>query len=134
MAAGKAYRFKCRNIKCQSEFHRYYTDKFFEEMQYGTESGWSCFNCGYPRMAVTRSLKSVKDNFQPGWQPNIRKNCWTYGQYKEELKQRGLIEIGNEDLPEYEGKPQFWSDETIKALYDQGIKLDEELIKEARKA
>lgn len=91
-----AYKMKCRNDKCGGEFHRYFNQDEFEKTQYS--SGWSCFNCGFPRMIVGGSKRLVKDGFQPGWQSSIRKHCDTYSEYKLHLKNLGLIEIGNEDF------------------------------------
>lgn len=122
----KSYRFKCRNDKCGHEFHRYFPLEEFEKTQYTT--GFGCFDCGYPKMAVIKSSKRVKDGFQPGWQPNIRKHCETYSEYKAHLKQMGLIEFGYEEIEKYhcqnlaKQKP-VWDDETLKIVYDKGIKV-----------
>lgn len=117
----KSYRFKCRNTKCNSEFHRYYPKHEFEHHQYNTESGWACFNCGFPRMAVMMSNRDVKNSFQAGWQKSIGAYCRTYQEYKEELKKRGLVEIGYEDLPPKEDESTYkWSDKQIRKLVQNG--------------
>lgn len=125
-----SYRFHCRNQKCGASFHRYYPVEEFEKQQYG--SGWACFRCGFPRMAVMKSNKAVKDTFQAGYQRNIGKYCRTYQEYKTELKKMGLIEIGYEDIdvdPASEDFTDYWDDEMLKEIYQDGISLDGELIK-----
>ena len=125
-----SYRFHCKNARCGSEFLRYYPVEEFEAQQYG--SGWACFNCGFPRMAVIKSNKAAKDSFAPGFQRNIRKHCSTYSQYKQELKNMGLIEIGYEELPpedEDTGFQDYWTEDILRDIYDDGISLDGELVK-----
>lgn len=113
----KSYRLKCRNEKCGREFHRYWSKEEFDKLQYGAQPGIGCFECGYPKMAVTRSNKSVDDKFRPGWQPNIRKHCATYAEYKAWIKKMGLIEVGNEQIPEdkYEAT-QYFDENAIKSI------------------
>lgn len=92
----------------------------FDQTQYSIH-GHQCFSCGYPKMAVIRSNVMVKDSFVPGFQRNIRKHCATYAEYKQHLKNMGLIEIGYEDLPETEDKTKYWTPELLKKLYDMGL-------------
>lgn len=113
------YRFKCR--KCSQEFLRRFSTSEFEKTQY-SGIGHQCYSCGYPRMAVIKSNKNIKDNFQAGWQPNIRKHCSTYGEYKAHLKEMGLIEIGYDELPvDGEVKTKYWTPDLLKKLHDMGI-------------
>ena len=134
MAKGQAYRFHCINHKCGAEFHRWILNSDFEVIQYSPSgNGFTCWTCGFPKMAVIKSNKVVKDSFKPGWQPNIRKYCSTYGQYKAELKELGLIEIGHEELKEHNGKVEYWTDEMLKKLYDKGIEINPELAKDLNK-
>lgn len=112
-----SFRFKCKNIKCGGEFHRFYTEEEYDKLQDEGEVGISCFKCGTPRMIVMRSKKTVKDGFQPGFQRNIRKHCATYGEYKAWLKKLGLVEVGYEDLPpDVEGKTEYWTDDLIRRI------------------
>lgn len=130
MASTKNYRFHCKNQKCGASFHRHFSVEEFETQQYG--SGWACFKCGYPRMAVMKSNKSVKDSFIAGYQRNIGKYCSTYTQYKTELRKMGLIEIGYDEIktqPEDENFKDYWDDEMLKEIYEDGISLDGELIR-----
>lgn len=118
------FRLKCRNTKCGYEGLRRYSKIEFDELQYSGSGGISCFQCGFPKMAVMRSMQTVKDGFIPGFQRNIRKVCHTYSQYKEELKKMGLIELGYEDLPESEdGKTNYWTDDVLKNVVDSGVYL-----------
>lgn len=120
-----AYRMKCR--KCEREYHRHYSVEEFEKNQYGTANGWGCFDCGYPKMIVMKSNKRVKDGFQPGFQKSIREYCSTYGEYKQKLKERGLIELGYEELPEREEKREsYWTPDVLKRLYNEfGVKFSD---------
>lgn len=123
----KSYRFKCRNVKCGAEFHRYYSTSEFERNQYHTQHGWSCFNCGYPKMAVMKSNKAAKDKFIPGFQRNIMEYCATYKEYQQKLKEKGLIEYGYEDIQPPEDTNGFvtdyWTDDILKEIYDMGVHL-----------
>lgn len=101
------------------------SDREFNQGQ-SSENGHGCWKCGYPKMAVIRSNRTVKDNFQPGWQPNLAKHIGTYSEYKAELKKRGLIEFGYEDIEErhqdhYE--QNYFDDAMLKKIYDNGLKL-----------
>jgi len=122
----QSYRLKCRNKKCGGEFLRPFSSEEFDKLQYGPVPGIACYNCGFPKMITMKSGKLAKDGFQPGYQPNIRKHCATYGQYKAELKRMGLIEIGYDELPENEEAPtQYFTDEVLRKIYTkQGISLD----------
>jgi len=126
-----AYRFKCRNTRCNSEFHKYFPVEEFEEQQY--KSGWACFDCGFARMGVIKSNKAVKDGFKPGYQRNIKKVCDTYGAYKQALKDMGLVEIGYDEInvePESEDFSGYWTDDVLRELYtEDGVSLDGQLVK-----
>ena len=121
-----AFRLKCQ--KCGKEFHRFWKIEEFDRLQYKESGqGIGCFDCGAPRMAVIRSNQTVKDGFQPGFQRSIRKHCNTYAEYKAWLKRLGLIEVGYEDIPEREpGKTQYWTEDTLKMVYNQyGVKFSD---------
>jgi ssDNA-binding Zn-finger/Zn-ribbon topoisomerase 1 len=122
----------CRNPKCGGSFHRHIPIEEFEKTQY-SNTGWSCFKCGYLKMAIMKSNKSAKDGFVAGFQKNIGKVCNTYTQYKKELKDMGLIELGYEELktePEDENFKDYWDDEVLKEIYDEdNINFDGELIR-----
>jgi len=120
----KSYRFHCRNPKCRGEFHRYFNTEEFEKQQYSS-SGWCCFNCGYPKMAVIKSNKSVNDGFAPGYQRSIGKYCATKAEYNAHLKNMGLIELGYEDLPKNEHKTTYWTDDILKKVYDYGVQISD---------
>lgn len=109
----KSYRLKCRNEACGHEFHRYWTPEEFDKLQYGAQPGIGCFSCGYPKMIVIKSNRNVNDKFKPGWQPNIRKHCATYSEYKAWLDKMGLIEVGNDDIPENKYQAQQYFDEKM---------------------
>jgi len=76
----------------------------------------------------------VKDGFQPGFQRNIMKYCSTYTEYKQHLKEMGLIEIGYEELPEKkEGQP-FFNENIRKLLAEKyGIELQDHEVRDLNK-
>ena len=79
-----------------------------------------------------KSHRNVKDTFVEGYQRNIGKYCATYGAYKKELREMGLIEIGYEEMkaqPEDENFKDYWDDEMLKEIYEDGVSFDGELIK-----
>lgn len=122
----KSYKLTCQNKKCGAMFHRYWNKEEFEKLQYGgAVKGIACFNCGYPKMIVIKSNKVAKDNFEPGYQRNIGKYCATKAEYKAHLKRMGLVEIGNESLPEPSYKEEnIWTDEFLRKLNNQyGVRL-----------
>jgi len=126
-----AYRMKCRHPKCGKDHHRFYKVEEYDLLAYGgREPGIACYDCGYPRMVVIKSKKSVDDTFKPGFQRNIRKHCDTYAQYKKHLKDMGLVEMGYEDFPQQkEGQP-FWSDAKLERICkEHGVKLSGNEIK-----
>ena len=127
-----SYRFHCRKPECGAEFHRHFSKDEFEKTQY-SPNGWTCFKCGFARMAVMKSNAVVKDGFQAGYQRNIGKWCDSYSEYKRTIKAMGLIELGYEDLPEEKEDESFrdyWTADILKEVYDeQGINLDGELVK-----
>ena len=115
------YRFKCRHGSCTFETSKFLNKDEFDSRQYNNDrTGFQCETCGYPRMAVMKSNKSVDDTFKAGFQRNIRKYCETETEYKAHLKQMGLIEIGYEKLPynESAGSIDYWSEDNLKYLYD----------------
>jgi hypothetical protein len=118
------YRFKCRNQRCAAEFLRAYRVDEFEKNQYSTSSGWACFQCGFPKMAVIKSNRMAKHSFVPGFQRNIGKFCKTFSEYKQKIKEMGLVEICFEDIPEDDGpKVNYWSEEMIKKVVANGVEL-----------
>ena len=120
-----AFRLKCRNPKCGNEYHRYMRIEEFDQLQY-SRSGFPCESCSFPKMAVIKSNRLVKDGFKPGFQRNIRKHCNTYAEYKQHIKDMGLIELGNEEikLDDNDNPPaNYWDDELLKSAHDNGFKL-----------
>jgi len=100
----------------------------FDKTQYGNDNkGHQCEKCGHPKMAVIKSNRMAGDTFKAGFQRNIMEYCETVGEYRRKLKERGLIEIGYEDLPFNEdGAPvEYWSDEMLKYAYDLGLSTNE---------
>lgn len=123
MANAQNFRLKCRNPKCGHEFLRRWSIEEFDKLQYGgATKGIPCFDCGFSKMLVMRSKRQIHDGFQPGFQRNIRKYCSTYAEYKQHLKDMGLVELGYEDLPEQkEERINYWDDAMLKKINDMGI-------------
>lgn len=69
--------------------------------------------------------KHKKDGFVPGWQENIRMHITCPYQYRRALKDLGLIEIGNDYIPQDNTKTSnpFENEELIKAAIKSGIYL-----------
>jgi DNA-directed RNA polymerase subunit RPC12/RpoP len=111
------FRFRCQ--KCRHEFLRRMNVEDFDKQQYTT--GFSCFDCGFPKMIVGRTMAKVQDGFKAGWQSNIRAYCDTYSQYKAILKERGLEEIGNEEFKKTEYKTQYFDKDMMEKLVKQGV-------------
>lgn len=69
------------------------------------------------------SHKAKTDGFQPGWHPALGMEIRTNGQYQEELKKRGMREVGN-DKQEYKKKEtKMFTDEVIKEAVDAGAEI-----------
>lgn len=66
-----------------------------------------------------------KDGFVPGWQENIRMYITCPHQYRRALKDLGLVEIGNDYIPQDETRVSnpFNNDALIKQAIDSGIYL-----------
>ena len=100
----------------------------FDSRQYGNDGkGHQCEKCGFPRMALIKSNKRADDTFKAGFQRNIMEYCHTVEEYRRKLKERGLIEIGYEDLPFNEdGAPvEYWSEDMLKYAYQMGLSENE---------
>lgn len=126
MAKLNTYHLKCR--KCPATFTRTWTNEEFDKRAFedSHQPGIKCFRCGFPGMAVEVSNRSIRDTFQPGFNRTLNMHFRTYKQYQDELKRRGMIEMGNEDFPEEpEYTPNHWSDKLIKKCVKNGLKLSD---------
>jgi hypothetical protein len=122
MAQAQNFRFKCRKPGCGYEHLKRYNVDEFEKLQY--PNGIPCEKCGFPKTVVMRSKQTAKDGFKPGFQASINKYCYSYKEYQQELKKRGLIEMGYEDIPDYQdGVTNYWTDDVIKNMWDNGVHL-----------
>jgi hypothetical protein len=70
-------------------------------------------------------VKHKKDGFVPGWQENIRMYITCPHQYRKALKELGLVEIGNDYIPQDTTKVSnpFENEELIKAAVQSGLYL-----------
>lgn len=69
------------------------------------------------------SHKAKTDGFQPGWHPALGMEIRTNGQYQEELKKRGMREIGNEKQVEQKTSTKVFTEEIIKEVIDNGAEI-----------
>lgn len=69
--------------------------------------------------------KRKKDGFTPGWQENIRMHITCPHQYRRALKELGLVEIGNDYIPQETTKTSnpFANENLIKEAVKSGIYL-----------
>jgi hypothetical protein len=69
--------------------------------------------------------KRVRDGFEPGWQENIQSYCGDRKQYDQALKERGLVEIGKDYVPQDNTKLGGFcqSEEFIQEVQAQGVEL-----------
>jgi len=72
-------------------------------------------------------LTRIRDGFVAGWQENIQAYAGSRSAYDRMLKERGLIEVGNEKLPDEKEANfnPFASDEVIRHAISCGIDLSD---------
>lgn len=81
-----------------------------------------------------KNNKRIKDGFNPGWQVQLGMYVGDYGTYKRILKERGLVELGNEkpklthdqemEIVEANKRKEIFSDESLKELANDTGGLD----------
>lgn len=80
-----------------------------------------------------KNNKRIRDGWQKGWQPQLGMYVDDYGKYKQIIKDRGLIEMGNEkpmDMDKYETRKeaelrlQVLSNESLKEMQEMTGGLD----------
>jgi hypothetical protein len=74
-----------------------------------------------------KNKRMKKDGFEPGWQANINAYAGGRQEYNKLLKERGLVEIGYDYVPqESEGNYDYCrSDEFINNCIDNGVSLSD---------
>lgn len=72
-----------------------------------------------------KSKKMVHDGFTPGFQENIGTYCGDRKQYDNALKERGLIEVGKDHVPQDSTTigGYFKNDEVIQEIINDGVEL-----------
>lgn len=64
------------------------------------------------------------DGFKPGWHPGLNMEIRTNGQYQQVLKEKGMVEIGNEkQKPREMKKKSAFTEEIIKDAIDKGASI-----------
>jgi hypothetical protein len=64
------------------------------------------------------------DSWKPGFHPGLGKVVTSYRDYQRELKEKNLIEVGNESMtPEVNKKIKTISEETIKEAVEMGAEI-----------
>lgn len=67
---------------------------------------------------------SKGDGFKPGWHPGLNMEIRTNGQYQQVLKEKGMVEIGNEKQKTRETKKKSaFTEEIIKDAIDKGANI-----------
>ncbi len=123
-----SYRMKCRVCRNEPPL-KYMTVTEFERTEFAPENkGFMCPNgkCGMPRMMVCKSKMSADDGFKPGYQRSIRKSFNTQKEYEAELKKRGLVIFGYDDIEfdQSDGKANVWTDKVLADLErTHGVKV-----------
>lgn len=69
------------------------------------------------------SHKAKTDGFQPGWHPALGMEIRTNGQYQEELKKRGMREVGNEKQDYKKKETKIFTEDIIKEAVDAGAEI-----------
>lgn len=73
----------------------------------------------------SKAVRRKKDGFEPGWQENIQAYAGGPREYAAMLKERGLVEIGYDYIPQESiGDANFCqTDEFVESCVEQGIEL-----------
>jgi hypothetical protein len=71
------------------------------------------------------SHKKKTDGFQPGWHPGLGMEIRTNNQYQEELKKRGMVEIGNEKQKVRTEKKGAFDEETMREIKSMGAEISD---------
>lgn len=73
----------------------------------------------------SKNVRRKKDGFTPGWQENIQAYAGGPREYAQLLKEKGLVEIGYDYVPqESKGNYNFCqTEEFVEACIEQGIDL-----------
>lgn len=90
---------------------------------------------GYKSILSISKSDGVKKNytsFEPGYNIALGKYIKTRDEYKKELKDRGLIEIGNENLPRCQQPKSapYLTDDVAKEIVAMGGEIDESTVRE----
>jgi hypothetical protein len=72
------------------------------------------------------SHKTKTDGFQPGWHPALQMEIRTNEQYQRVLKEKGMVEIGNERQKDpVKKKTAAFTDDVIKKAKEMGATLSD---------
>lgn len=64
------------------------------------------------------------DGFKPGWHPGLNMEIRTNGQYQQVLKERGMVEVGNEKQKvKTQKKSSAFTEEIIKDAIQSGAEI-----------
>lgn len=76
----------------------------------------------------SKNKRMVKDGFSPGWQENINAYAGGRMEYDKMLRERGLIEIGKDYIPQEKTDvitSPCANEDFVRALIDQGVELND---------
>lgn len=63
------------------------------------------------------------DGFKPGWHPGLGMEIRTNGQYQQVLREKGMIEVGNESQSRKKSASSLFTDEIIKDAINSGAEI-----------
>jgi hypothetical protein len=69
------------------------------------------------------SHKAKTDGFQPGWHPGLNMEIRTNEQYQKVLKERGMVEVGNEKQNHKKKETKVFTEEIIKEAVGMGAEI-----------
>lgn len=98
-----------------------YFDSIEDARAFAISQGWKVYSIS----DKPRPWKVDGTGFQPHFNVGLGKYIEDRGQYKRELKARGLIEVGNERVRHQTapGRQSYFSDDAVKAANEMGAGL-----------
>lgn len=95
------------------------------EEKHGTELIFNGFRDQLDSLQLLRanSHKTKTDGFQPGWHPGLGMEIRTNGQYQAVLKERGMVEVGNEKRTDKKKDSKVFTEEVIKDAVQMGANI-----------
>lgn len=112
-----------------SEIHREPTRATMDEIAdicklQGIELIYNEFRDQLDSLQLLRANSHTRgDGFKPGWHPGLNMEIRTNGQYQQVLKEKGMIEVGNEKQKDVKRSSKVFTEEIIKDAISQGADI-----------